>query len=151
VTPRSNLMRRDVILGALLVAFGLAAALIAARYPYGSARDMGPGFIPYWLGWIIAGLGLTIALVGFTKSDAEPFHRPASLALALIPGAILLFGIGFDRAGLLATTWIASFAVAMAWPGMRWRDAVIAATILAVSMTLVFVTALRVPLPVWPR
>lgn len=112
---------------------------------------MGPGFIPYWLGWIIAGLGLTIALVGFAKSDAEPFRRPASATLALIPCAILLFGIGVDRAGLLVTTWIASFAVAMAWPGMRWRDAVVAATVLALGMTLVFVMALRVPLPVWPR
>lgn len=151
MSVRPDLMRRDVLLGALLMAFGVTAAFIAARYPYGSARDMGPGFIPYWLGWVIAGLGLLIAVMGLAKHDDQPMHRPASAVLALIPGAILTFGIGVDRFGLLLTTWIASFAVAMAWPGMRWRQAAIAATVLAVGMTLIFVTVLRVPLPAWPR
>jgi hypothetical protein len=147
---RSGLINRDIVLGALLAAFGLAVAIVAARYPYGSARDMGPGFIPYWLGWIIAGLGVLIALTGFLARDAEPAPS-ASPGLLLIPGAILLFGAAIDRLGLLITTAIASFAVAMAWPGMRWRDAAIAAAILGVGMTLIFVTLLRVPLPVWPR
>jgi Tripartite tricarboxylate transporter TctB family len=151
MTPRSGLLHRDVILGALLAAFGLTAAIIAARYPYGSAREMGPGFIPYWLGLVIASLGVLIAGCGLLVRQPEPMARPAGLVLLLIPGAILLFGIAIDRLGLLLTAWIASFAVAMAWPDIRRREAAIAATVLAVAMTLIFVYALRVPMPVWPR
>jgi hypothetical protein len=63
----------ELVAGGILIALGLWYASFAlAEYSYGSARRMGPGYFPTWVGLIIAGLGVTVVLLGFAKRGEWP-------------------------------------------------------------------------------
>jgi hypothetical protein len=47
--------------GLMFIAIGLAAVYISWDYPMGSARRMGPGYFPTWLGVMLTGFGAIVA------------------------------------------------------------------------------------------
>jgi hypothetical protein len=100
----------DVAGGAVLVALGLWYGSYAlAEYTYGSARRMGPGYFPTWIGFLLAALGAGIALSGvLRRGDLPPAPLRPLLAIVagglafaatvevfgLVPAVFLLVGIG---------------------------------------------------------
>jgi hypothetical protein len=63
----------ELIAGGLLIAIGIWYATYAlGEYSYGSARRMGPGYFPTWVGFIMAGLGVGIALLGVLRRGDAP-------------------------------------------------------------------------------
>ena len=63
----------ELLAGGLLIAIGLWYATYAlGEYTYGSARRMGPGYFPTWVGYIMAGLGAGIALLGMLRPGDLP-------------------------------------------------------------------------------
>ena len=60
----------------LMIVIGLFAVWYAQRYAFGSPRQMGPGFFPVVLGWVLAGLGVLILLPALRRHlDAHGFHK----------------------------------------------------------------------------
>ena len=53
---------KDFVAGLLFVAVGIAAIVIAANYPLGTAARMGPGYFPRILGILLILLGSALAL-----------------------------------------------------------------------------------------
>lgn len=63
----------ELVAGGLLIAIGLWYATYAlAEYNYGSARRMGPGYFPTWVGYIMASLGGGIVLLGLARPGDLP-------------------------------------------------------------------------------
>lgn len=63
----------ELLAGGLLIAIGLWYASYAlAEYSYGSARRMGPGYFPTWVGYIMAALGAGIVALGFARPGDPP-------------------------------------------------------------------------------
>jgi hypothetical protein len=63
----------ELVAGGLLIAVGLWYATFAlGEYNYGSARRMGPGYFPAWVGFITAGLGVSVLLLGFVRRGDWP-------------------------------------------------------------------------------
>jgi hypothetical protein len=94
---------------------GAAALVVGNDLRVGTAAQMGPGFVPHAIGWILIALGAAIAVKGFAR-DAERvvrLHlRPASLIVlsvvvfalllqsaVLIPAMIAMIGISAPAAG----------------------------------------------------
>ena len=142
----------DRITGAVLLASGLAFAFGALRnYAYWGENGPGPGFLPFWLGVVIAVLA-TLLLVGALRArdPGEPWLprgdglrrlllvlgvTAALVALLSTLGMVLatvLFLVVLLR-GLDRQSWPVTLAVALATAGFDW---------------LVFTHWLRVPLPV---
>ena len=70
-----NIDWREFIAGALFSAVGIAVALYASsHYQVGSAARMGPGYFPTMLGWVLAALGVVIALL--SSGQAGPLSWP---------------------------------------------------------------------------
>ena len=61
---RQMLVLRDIWAGALLAAFGVAALIFGADLAMGTARRMGPGYMPYGLAWLLILCGAAVALRG---------------------------------------------------------------------------------------
>jgi hypothetical protein len=146
-----------VVIGALfaLIARGLkfGDTTILAGYAMGTPARMGPGFFPFWLGMILFGLGLIIAVGGFRDStkdmgEIEPFHwRP----IVLVLGAVVIFGVILKWTGML----IAGFLlVVIASLGSKEKfrpiQVVILAFFLVVFCALTFVWGLKLPIPLCP-
>ncbi len=145
---------RDVALGLLLLVFGIAVAWHALRYPQGTLRDMGPGFVPRHLGILVAGFGVLVlaraALAFAAKTGTQRETAPHALALAIPPAAVMVFALTIDRLGLPIATFLTSLLLAQAWPAARRIEALVVAAIIAAATTLLFPILLRVPFPLLP-
>jgi hypothetical protein len=140
---------KDFWSGVMFCGFA-AVALIAARgYALGTAGKMGPGYFPLLLGGVLAGLGLI--LIGRSLVlDGEAVPRIHLLPLAVIAGAVALFGAMIEYCGLVIS--LAVLTVLTAWAGAQFRlmETVALAAVLIVFSVGVFFYALGLPLNLWP-
>ena len=110
---------------------------------------MGPGFVPALFGGILMMLGLIIAggSLLIRGPRVEPVHwRP----LVCIVGALLVFALLIERAGMAPTT---ALVVLIAGSGYRERISWPWLGVLAVGMAAIavalFTYALKQPIPAW--
>ncbi len=83
---------KDFWSGVMFCGFAAVALLAARGYALGTAGKMGPGYFPLLLGGVLAGLGLI--LIGRSLVlDGEAVPRIHLLPLAVIAGAVALFGV----------------------------------------------------------
>lgn len=145
-------MRRDwtdLVSGGLLAGLGLAVAgYAAAHYDIGTLRRMGPGFLPVGLGVMLAFFGAAVALPAWGRTG-EPVVFAWREVLAVL-AAILIFGTGMHRIGLVPATAAAVLIASLPAPhgGVLWR-LVLAAVISAITWA-VFSVGLKLSIPVWP-
>lgn len=140
---------KDFWSGIMFLAFAAVALLTARGYATGTAGHMGPGYFPMLLGGLLGLLG--VALVArslvFEGEGVDAVHvRP----IAVIALAVCLFGLAMERLGLVAALIVATVVSALASRESRAVETVALAVALAVFAVLLFVYALRLPLPIWP-
>ena len=140
---------KDFWAGVMFCGFAAVALLAARGYSLGSAGRMGPGYFPLLLGVVLAGLG-GILIVRSIVIDGEPLPRFRVLPLAIIAGAVCLFGLAIEPLGLVVSLAILVVLAAVAGLQFRLVETVALAVGLIVFSVGVFVYALGLPLPVWP-
>jgi hypothetical protein len=139
--------RKDLLAGAVFIAFGLGFALIGLRYELGTALRMGPGYFPLLLGGLLALLGLGTIVEGFIRGDVSPIGPIPWRGLILLTAAVLFFAYTVRRLGLapalVGATLLAAFS--------SRRTTVVMALMMAVGLTalcsLIFVELLSLPVP----
>jgi hypothetical protein len=140
----------DLAFGVFLVALGALAYALAADLTVGTAASMGPGYVPRGLALIIMVYGLVLGLrAAFTGH--VPFPPVAWRPLILIAASVALFGILLPVLGLAITRVVVVLAAGFAAYDVRLRENAILALALAIFAVLLFVTALGLPIPVWPQ
>jgi hypothetical protein len=143
--------QKDFWSGVLFVACGLAFVAFAQDYEMGSAQRMGPGYFPTVLGALLAVLGLIIAIKGLARAaadgDIEPFHFGP---LAIVLGAVALFGLLLRPAGLVAALLVLIGVSAYASHEFRLREVVPLAIVLVALVLAVFIWGLGMVIPIWP-
>ena len=116
----------DFFAGLFFLLFGALAAYLSTAYNMGTGARMGPGYFPYWLGIILAGIGVIVLLKSLGKTAGERtsgLMRPmmifsammlfsllagwigaspnASLAIGTAAGCALAFFVGMPSMGLI--------------------------------------------------
>jgi UPF0716 family protein affecting phage T7 exclusion len=61
---------RDYYAGGLVFLLGIGTAVMGARYTVGTLTKMGPGFFPTALGYVMAFMGVMIAVANFMNRHA---------------------------------------------------------------------------------
>ena len=146
--------RADRITAAVLLAFSLAFAAGGLKYyPYWSDTGPGSGFLPAWLGGVMAALALLMLLRRPRTADANaewlPSGEGARRVITLIAASVLyvalLKPLGMIVASALYLAFVMRYFERHAW----WLTA---AVVLAASAAnwLVFVHWLKVPFPLSP-
>jgi hypothetical protein len=138
---------KDILAGAIFIAFGLAFALGSLGYEIGTPLDMGPGYLPLALGLLLAGLGGMIIVKGFIAGSDEPIGVIEWRAVVLITAALLFFGITFRGLGVIGALFGATLLAALARSATSWREAIVIAAGLTVLSILIFIVALQLRLP----
>ena len=142
--------RKDVVGGVLCMAVGAVCLAIASGYRFGSAARMGAGYLPPLLSAALIGLGLAIiggGLVGRPADGEAHDLRPGCFVL----GAILGFALAVERLGLVAAIVILIGLSAFAMRPVRLLELTVFALAMAAFASFLFVGALGIPLPLWPR
>ena len=141
---------QDALAGLVFTAFGLGSIWIASGYELGTARAMGPGYFPTLLSYLLMGLGILTCIVGAVKPGGATerwYLRPVLAVLA----ALVLFAYGIDGLGLFLTTVLVVILASVATPESRPIEVGIVALALAAFSTALFINALGLPIPAWPR
>lgn len=140
----------DIWGGAILAVLGASVAIYAGiRLDFGSLRAMGPGFFPTVLGVLLACLGLAIALPAWGRAAVTP--RIAWGDAGAVIAAILIFGLGMIRLGLVPACFLAVLIASLPAPHQGWRWRLVLAACVTLICWCVFILGLRMNIPVWPR
>lgn len=139
---------KDVFVGLIYIAFGLAAILLARDYDMGSATRMGPAYFPTAVGALLALIGAISLFRGLIVPGA-PLYDFAWRPLAIIAGASVLFAFVLRPAGLVPAVLLLVVIGAMASQRFRLVPTLLLAAGLAAFSALVFVKGLGVPAPLF--
>lgn len=144
---------KDTAAGVLFMVVGAAALAIGADYRTGTLLHMGPGYFPRMMSGLLLLLGALIAIVGLRhrRADAEKAPPWSWRAMATVLGGIVLFGLGLERFGLVASISALILVSAYAERQRGLVEALILAVSLNVIAWLVFVAGLGMPLSLWPE
>jgi putative tricarboxylic transport membrane protein len=141
---------RDTIAAAVLLVLAAVVIHQAGTLPFGTIRNPGEGFFPWWLGVALAGLALV--LLGQTlrgRGTAETANDRLGRVVALLAG-LGLYSLVLDPLGYpISTFLLVLFALAPRGRREFLRLAVVAA-LTAGGSYLLFGVWLQVPLPAGP-
>jgi uncharacterized membrane protein len=138
---------RDILGGVLLTLAGLFFALYARQYGFGSAARMGPGYFPTVLGWMLAVLGLLIALPALRR-QGDPLQVRWKSLVAVIAG-VLFFAFSLPHVGLVIAVSGTVILTSLADDDLTWRGRIVLAIVVPILMALIFVWALGMILPLF--
>jgi len=142
---------RDIIAGALMIAFGLFCAIYAQEhYKLGTATRMGPGWFPQHLGYLLAIVGAVILLPAiFRKGEAIEINYKAAVLLSL---GVVVFAAAVKTIGLVPAIFLQIGISVLADPKMGIKGTLILAACTALGTYLVFSKGLELNLEafIWP-
>jgi putative tricarboxylic transport membrane protein len=145
--------KADRITAAVLLAFSLAFAAGGLKYyPYWSESGPGSGFLPAWLGGVMAALALLMLLRRPRGADAAewlPRGEGARRVVVLIAASVLYVALLKPLGMIVASALYLAF-VMRYFERHAWRLTAVVVLAAAAANWLVFVHWLKVPFPLSP-
>jgi hypothetical protein len=139
---------KDVWAGAMLIAIGVAAILIARDYPFGTTLRMGPGYFPSLLGGLLILFGLYVFIKGFRSLD--PITGSWSFrALILLTVSLILFGFLMEHAGFVPALVVLIFGSSAAGREFKLIEVLACTVVLTAVSVVVFIWGLGLPYPLF--
>lgn len=143
--------QRDFGAGIMFILIGIFFAVIATEYRMGTAAKMGPGYFPFWLGVLMALIGLIVLLNSFSKRATEEKMPHWNFKIILwITGSVILFGILLPTMGFFVAIFALVFVSASVSHEFGWKGTLLNAAVLMVFTYLAFVVGLGLTFPLWP-
>ncbi|REF73286.1 tripartite tricarboxylate transporter TctB family protein [Paracoccus versutus] len=142
---------KDLIAGLLFLSAGILVTAISSNYPFGTLRQMGPGFFPVVLGLLLCLLAALI-IVGSVVGEAEamePWSAQTLRAALLILGGTTIFGLTVRSAGVIPSIFAMVLLGSLAMKGYGLKTALVTAVILSTGTAVVFGWMLALPLPLF--
>jgi putative tricarboxylic transport membrane protein len=140
---------QDFYGGLTLIALALFAIWAGSDLPGQHGFSFGPGTAPRIFASLLAVAGAIVA-VGGLMVDGPKIEGFAIRGPALICAGILFFSLAIRPLGLIATSYITFMITIMASPEIRWRESLIAATVMTAFCVALFVYLLQLPFDLWP-
>jgi len=137
--------------GGILFTAGLVMLVFAWEYPVGNVTQMGPGFFPRIVGFLICGLALAIIAIDVTSKEAEQAGKMHWRGLVFVSVAIMIFAFFVDIAGLVPSMFVAVVVSMFADDQVRPLSVLIYASLATFSGWLLFLVALELPIPAFWR
>jgi putative tricarboxylic transport membrane protein len=135
------------ISGFVVTGLGVTASILARSLPAQTGFGLGPAFLPFWTGIVLAACGLWLC----ARSDADPdVSWPASRGFARAAAGfvlLLLYALALQPLGYLVST--AGFLVVgiLLLEPVRRTRALVVGVASAAFLFLIFRVWLRIPLP----
>ncbi len=142
---------KDFYTATMFVLFGAGAMILSQDYQIGTAARMGPGYFPFALGALLAGLGIWI-FAGSLRGGKEPQQGPSLKVkpLLMVLSAVLLFSFLLRPLGLVVSTGLLVVLAGAASHEFRLKETLLSAAVLTLAVLVVFIFFLEFQIPVWP-
>jgi len=144
--------RADQVTGIIILAFSLAVMEGSRRLPPSGTFGPGAGFLPFWLGALMAVLSVMLIVTANRRPGTAPrdplFSNPWVLAPVLFTvGGLAAYILLLERMGfLLATALLSAFLLGVV-ERETWSKSVLVAVLNSVALYVIFRLVLGVSLP----
>jgi drug/metabolite transporter (DMT)-like permease len=143
--------QRDFGAGIMFIVVGAFFAIIATQYRMGTAAKMGPGYFPFWLGVLMAFIGLLLLFNSLSKKTAEEKMPNWDFKIMLwITGSVVLYGVLLPTMGFIVAIFALVFASASVSHDFGWKGTALNAVFLVGFTYLAFVKGLGLTFPLFP-
>jgi putative tricarboxylic transport membrane protein len=145
----------DRVVGIVVTGLGVAVAIGARRLPAEAEFGLGAAFLPFWLGMLLAvlGLGLLLGIGGRPPDEGPPIWPTDAPAWRRLGGVLVLLA-GYvallERIGYVATTFLFLLLSMMALERGRWWVTVLISGLSTGALVSIFRAWLKAPLPRGP-
>ena len=139
---------KDFYAGLFFFFIGIVTVLEARGYSVGTARNMGPGYFPILLGYLLLMVGGGTAIRGIWLKG-EGIKIKSIRPLLMVSGAVLSFAFLLKPCGLILALLALVFFSCLGSREFRIRYAVILFFVLAAIATALFVYTLGLSLPLF--
>lgn len=143
-------IHRETLASLLFIGIGGVFAIASLQHPMGTAVSMGRGFFPFWVGAILAALGVLMLVRSLAARGGERLAIDLKPVVA-ITASILAFAILLPFGGLYVATVATVLIAARAERDFGFRAAVALGLGLAVAAHLAFIAGIGLQLPLWPN
>lgn len=142
----------DAAAAGAVLAIAAIAVYEASRLPFGTARNPGPGFLPWWAGVALGVLALVLLGQGLRARPAPgPVGDRGRLPkVAGLLAVLAAYVLGLEPLGYPAATFLLVLFMLRVVEPYRWPVALGLAALAALGSYVVFATWLQVPLPPGP-
>lgn len=89
-----KLNTKDLIGGGILLAFAVAGYILNLDHTLGTARRMGPGYMPMLTFWLLGGLSIAVILLGLFNGP-DPIAKWTKLEILAVPFAAVTILVVF--------------------------------------------------------
>jgi len=145
------MVRRDVTVAAMTLAFGATAAYESSKLQFGTVHSPGPGFFPWWTSAAMVLLALILLVQALTLRSSAAQEGSGRIAkVAALLGVLVAYTFLLEPLGYPLFTFSLVLFILRATDPQRWSIALGMAVITAVGSYIVFAIWLSVPLPRGP-
>lgn len=144
--------QKDFWAGLMFIILGIAFAVGAFNYSFGSSARPGPGYFPLGLGILLAVLGGMVLFKALTieVEGGDLLGRIALKPLLTVVAAVAVFGFSLPRMGMMISLPLVVFLSSLAGDEFRWKEVLINCVVLTLGSWVIFIWGLKLTLPVWP-
>jgi Tripartite tricarboxylate transporter TctB family len=143
--------QRDFGAGIMFIVVGAFFSIIATQYRMGTAAKMGPGYFPFWLGVLMAFIGLILLFNSLAKKTEEEKMPKWDFKIMLwITGSVVLYGVLLPTMGFFVAVFALVLVSASAGHDFGWKGSLLNAVILMLFTYLAFVKGLGLSFPLLP-
>ena len=130
-----------------MTATGLFFALYGREYDFGTTARMGPGYFPVVLGWVLAVLGLTVAVPAWWRRGTMVTAQWGNLFWCVL--SLLAFAVTLRVLGVVVAAFLSAL-LSLVPSAMPLRTRLTVCAVVALLTTLIFPIGLSMILPIWP-
>jgi putative tricarboxylic transport membrane protein len=141
---------QDLVGGIALILLSILAFTQLGDLKMGTASRMGPGYFPTLLAGLTGLMGVVIAGRSLLL-DGPPLDRLHWRQALPLLAAIIAFGLAIRPLGLVIACALLFGIAAIAEEDTKWRELLVVSTVLIAFAVGLFVLALGLPFPLWPR
>jgi putative tricarboxylic transport membrane protein len=144
--------RADQITGIITLIFSVAVMEGGRRMPPSNTFGPGAGFLPFWLGVILALLSILLFVNARRQADGtadrSPFpNKKSMLSIALTTGSLAAYNFLIEPLGFLVSTVLLSAFLLGVVERERWHVTALVAVANAIGLYIIFQVLLGVGLP----
>jgi hypothetical protein len=138
--------------GLMFTVVGVAFALGALHYNFGSSARPGPGYFPFGLAILMALLGAFVLFESLTieHDDSGRVGRFSWRPLLAILAAIVVFGATLVPLGLGLALPLLIIISSLAGDEFHWKDVLVNCIVLTIGSWAIFIVGLKLVIPLWP-
>jgi hypothetical protein len=143
--------QKDFAAGLMFVVIGLIFSFIARSYTMGTAAKMGPGYFPFWLGILLALIGVIVLANSMSKkAPSDKLAKWDWASVLWVTGSVVIFGLLLKPMGLIVSLSFLIIISAMASHEFHWKGTVLNVVLMNVIAYVAFVWGLNLQFQVWP-